>query len=332
VENVPLRLRDLVQPGGKLGAALGRADIVFDIGGGDSFADIYGFKRFFTTWVTKYRGNRAGVPLILSPQTIGPFDHWWSRPLARQAMNRARLVVTRDAPSTRFLDALGVTAPRLEATDVAMRLPFVRPEREPGARVRVGLNVSGLLFNGGYTQSNQFGLSVDYPALIRSIIGHFAAMPEVEVHLIGHVQSEAQPVEDDQRVAERLSAEFPGVIVAPVFRSPVEAKTCIAGMDFFMGARMHATIAAFSAGVPVVPMAYSRKFAGVFGSLGYTRVADCKGENADAILARIRDGFAARETLKTEIAAAMKNVDARLDAYAARASEELRRAVTGCRS
>ena len=56
--------------------------------------------------------------------------------------------------------------------------------------------------------------------------------------------------------------------------SPVAAKSHIAGLDVFIGSRMHATIAAFTAGVPTVPVAYSRKFAGFFGSLGYGALVD----------------------------------------------------------
>lgn len=315
IENQPFRLRDLVSPGGKVGAAIGRCDVIFDIGGGDSFADIYGLKRFFTVWHSKARSLAAGKPLILSPQTVGPFDKWWSRPLARAVMNRAKLVVTRDLPSTRFLQDLGVSAPMLEATDVAMGLPYEPAQPRTDGPIKVGLNVSGLLFNGGYTQSNQFGLKGDYPTLIRDIIRWFQAQPNVEVHLVGHVQSRHIPVEDDHRVGEALAQEFPGTVVAPFFGSPIEAKTYIAGLDFFIGARMHATIAAFSSGVPVIPMAYSRKFIGVFGTLGYDHVADCKADSNQDILTRIQEGFANRAALTGEVAQAMENVTARLAAY-----------------
>lgn len=324
IENEPLRLRHLVRPGDKLAAAIRRCDLVFDIGGGDSFTDIYGFKRFFTIWVTKARTLWAGKPLVLSPQTVGPFDKWWSKPLARMVMNRARFVVSRDAPSTKFLKDLGVRSHILEATDVAMGMSYTKPEARPeDAPVKVGLNVSGLLFNGGYTKSNQFGLKGDYPTLIREIVGWFAAREEVELHLVGHVQSEFIGVEDDQRVSAQLAEEFPGTVLAPVFTSPIEAKSYIAGMDFFMGARMHATIAAFSTGVPVVPMAYSRKFIGVFGTLGYDHVADCKADDPADILDRVQQGYLNRAALKAEVAEAMKQVDARLAAYSDLAAGEI---------
>lgn len=325
LKNVPLRTRHLPRPGGPLGDAIKRSDIVFDIGGGDSFTDIYGPKRFGTIWITKWRAVMAGKPLILSPQTVGPFETTWARTLARRIMNRARLVVTRDAPSTAFLKELGVKAEMMEATDVAMGLPYDLPAPRVGGKIRVGLNVSGLMFSGGYTQDNQFGLKDDYPTLIRRIIAFFQAQDDVEVHLVGHVQSREQPIEDDHRVGEALAQEFPGTIVSPFFKSPSEAKSYIADMDFFMGARMHATIAAFSSNVPVIPMAYSRKFAGVFNTLGYAHVADCKADSADEIVARIEEGFANRDALKAEVIEAMKNVNARLDAYVARAAKEIRR-------
>lgn len=325
IENAPLRLRHLVAPGGVLAAAIKRCDVIFDIGGGDSFTDIYGFKRFFTIWITKARSLFARKPLVLSPQTIGPFDTWWAKPLARGVMNRARFVVSRDAPSTRFLDEMGVKSRILEATDVAMGLSYEKPApRAEGGPVKVGLNVSGLLFNGGYTQSNQFGLRGDYPTLIRDIVRWFVERPEVELHLVGHVQSDHIPVEDDQRVSAALHAEFPGTKLAPVFTSPIDAKSYIAEMDFFMGARMHATIAAFSSGVPVVPMAYSRKFIGVFGTLGYDHVADCKADTSEEILTRVQQGYLNRDALKAEVVEAMKGVDARLARYAEEARAVLK--------
>ena len=56
------------------------------------------------------------------------------------------------------------------AVDVAFRLPFDRPARAADAPIEIGVNVSGLLFNGGYTGGNEFGLQVDYADLMRRFI------------------------------------------------------------------------------------------------------------------------------------------------------------------
>ncbi len=104
-------------------------------------------------------------------------------------------------------------------------------------------------------------------------------------------------------------------MLAPDFPDPSSAKTYIAGLDFFAGARMHACIAAFSSGVPVVPMAYSRKFQGLFGSLGFNRTVDCTTETAEAIETKILAGFDDRATLAAEAVAALALGRAKLAHY-----------------
>ena len=312
-----VRNKDFLKPVGGLLSALRSCDLVIDIGGGDSFADIYGVRRARWMLFSKMMTLALGRPLILAPQTIGPFNKPWMRRWSSRVMDRVRLTVTRDALSTAYLDEIGCTGPRLEASDVALRLPYDPPApRAPDGKVRVGLNVSGLLFNGGYSRANQFGLKSDYPALIRGLIEDMLARPEVELHFVGHVISERLEVEDDQRVCEALAAEYPGTKVAPAFRHPSAAKSYIAGMDFFMGARMHACIAAFSSGVPVLPMAYSRKFEGLFGTLGYRALADCKADDAATIRAKAADAYENRAALKAQAAESLALGRARLDGYA----------------
>lgn len=292
-----------------------RCDLVIDIGEGDSFADIYGFKRFFYYWLSKNIVCSLGKPLILAPQTIGPFDTFAARTMARQVMARCTQVFARDNLSSDYLAKLGVTKNASEAIDVAFRLPFTKKEFTPNGKTRVGINVSGLLFNGGYTGGNQFGLSIDYPATIRKLIKLFLDKPDVQIHLVGHVIEPNMSSEDDYARARSLAEEFPGIIVAPAFTRPSEAKSYIAGLDFFTGARMHACIAAFSSGVPVVPMAYSRKFNGLFGTLGYDKIADCKKDNEEVVIEKIMSGFENREQLHTLITTALLEVEHKLGHY-----------------
>ena len=73
---------------------------------------------------------------------------------------------------------------------------------------------------------------------------------------------------------KRFSADYPEFIVCSRFETPIEAKNFIAGMDIFIGARMHATVAAFSSGVATIPTAYSRKFSGLYNNLGYDCIVD----------------------------------------------------------
>ena len=302
---------------GRVFSIFREADIVVDIGGGDSFSDIYGGKRLTRLLLLKYLALIARRPLVLAPQTMGPFaKRIWAR-LALPAIKRSAIVATRDAMSTKYLSDLGLRREVVEASDVALKLPYDPPAKRDGGPVRVGINVSGLLMNGGYTGANQFGLTMDYPALLRDLITRFQTHPDgCEVHLVAHVLSfNRGAVEDDYQASVDLAAEFEGVVVAPDFGSPSEAKSYIADMDFFMGARMHACIAAFSSGVPVVPMAYSRKFAGLFGTLGYDKTVDCTSEDNETITTRIFEAFEARTELQADMIKARDHGLEKLGAY-----------------
>lgn len=286
-------------------------DMVVDIGGGDSFADIYGGGRFAKMALMKFLVHLAGRPLVIAPQTIGPFQSRVRQFIAAQTIRLSAIVATRDAMSTKATRAMGVKREIIEASDVALRLPFTAPTSRPPGPVRVGINISGLLMSGGYTRNNMFGLQMDYRQLVRDIITHFQRHTDVcQIHLVPHVIAYARgsdmgAVEDDYQASLDIAKEFPGVIVAPAFATPSEAKSYIAGLDFFMGARMHACIGAFSSGVPVVPMAYSRKFAGLFGTIGYDHTVDCTTQSADTILKQIFAAYENRAVLAAEARVAL---------------------------
>lgn len=315
IHAVRLKAADFIPYFGGLHAAVRRCDLVCDIGAGDSFADIYGAKRFIFQAMSKAIVLLADRPLVLSPQTIGPFERPWARRIARRLIRRCRAVVVRDELSLAFVNGLDPAISVINATDVAFRLPYKRPPSNGDTRSHVGINASALLFHGGYDGNNMFGLAVDYPELIRALLRHFTALPGCQVHLVGHVLTEDEGVEDDRHLAMALAREFPGVIVAPRFDGPSQAKSYIAALDFLCASRMHACIAALSSGVAVLPLAYSRKFGGLFGSLGYPHVADCRTEATTAVVAKAIDTFEKRDFLRSAVAAANDEARRRLAPY-----------------
>ncbi|HTI30953.1 MAG TPA: polysaccharide pyruvyl transferase family protein, partial [Sphingomonas sp.] len=73
IRSIDINARLMASPSGYW-REIGKADVVLDIGAGDSWADIYGKKRFAYLWATKMAAIARGKPLIFSPQTIGPFS------------------------------------------------------------------------------------------------------------------------------------------------------------------------------------------------------------------------------------------------------------------
>jgi len=271
-----------------------KSDIVIDIGAGDSFTDIYGRKRLIVLFLMKYLTFLARRPLVLAPQTIGPFNKKISKFLAGNSIRRASIIATRDQLSTLCMQELGVKKHIIEASDVALQLPYTpAPKQDNASPVKVGINISGLLLRGGYTGKNMFGLQMDYRQLIHRIAEKFVNHSDnCELHFVPHVITSVEgELEDDFSACQEMAQAFPTACVAPAFTSPSEAKSYISGLDFFMGARMHSCIAAFSSGVPVVPMAYSRKFEGLFGSLGYDYTVDCTSDEPDDIIDNIMKAY-----------------------------------------
>lgn len=276
-------------------------DVVFDIGEGDSFSDIYGWRRYITQMLSKYFVMRSGMPVILAPQTIGPFNKAPFRCFANMVMKKATKVFVRDSLSSGYMESNKLSHIAQESTDVAFGLPFVRSKKnytnQSKKKFQVGLNVSALLFHGGYTQKNQFKLRCNYKKLIIDLLNALTQTKEYGIHLIPHVLADHYLVEDDYRVSQQLCKQYPSLIIPPKFASPIEAKSYISKMDFFIGSRMHSTIAALSSGVPVIPIAYSRKFIGLFQSLGYDYVIDATKSNEEEIISFILNSLQNRSEL-----------------------------------
>lgn len=296
-------------------AVLRRQDLVLDIGEGDSWTDIYGPKRFSFHVGTKLAALALGKPLVLAPQTIGPFSGAVQRRLSNAVMNRARAVFTRDGLSSQYVASQHIKSETSEFIDVAFRLPFER-QLKAGDRVRVGLNVSGLLYQGGYSGKNELGLTLDYVDLTHRLI---AALIErgAEVHLVPHVTASGGGNDDDWSVVPALRKRFPTLQIPDAFVDSSAAKGFMSGLDFVVGGRMHACIGAFSAGTPVVPIAYSRKFNGLFGTLGYQHYVDGKKVDTQTALAQVLAGFDNRSLLAEDIKPGLAMAAERLDAYEA---------------
>ncbi len=328
VEIFRIDTRAMLSPSG-FWATLGRLDCVLDIGAGDSFADIYGPKRFAFLWLSKMLSIARKVPLVLSPQTIGPFTKPVYRALGAAAIRGSAVTFARDEQSLAVTREMAPRARAELAVDVAFVLPFEdRRATRGGAKVRVGVNASGLLFHQAETGVNRFGLSYDYAAFTRALLSALCAREDVAVHLVTHATSNGDPTDDDSRLADRLAQEFPSAIRVPNFATPSDAKSFISSLDFLVAARMHACIGALSAGTPVVPVAYSRKFSGLFGLLGYDHVLPMQSFNVEKAVDFVLDRIAHRTELAQAEIAANRKVKDLLDVYRAALKQIIAQAVT----
>ena len=142
-----------------------RADFAFDLGQGDSFSDIYGYERF--NWINSQYilAEKYNIPVCILPQTIGPFVNDDVKNKAIKTINNAKEVLVRDRQSFDYVNKIVPNKNITEAVDIAFFMPHIKKNFNID-NIHVGLKVSALLWNGGYTNNNQFGLTVDCKKLI----------------------------------------------------------------------------------------------------------------------------------------------------------------------
>lgn len=303
---------------------LKECDVVVDIGSGDSFSDIYGFKRFIKIYGLKKLVHNPRERLLISPQTFGPFNSWWSKYLAKDALRNSFKVFSRDELSlgrvSRLFNGQQPESVYL-TTDVAFALEklAIKPEYFPllsKSRINIGLNVSGLLYTGGYSGKNQFSLKLDYKKFIDQVIDRYRNQENTTVWLIPHVFQISNPsFESDLDIAESLVERFENVKIAPVFKGPRDAKTFISEMDVVLASRMHAAIAAVSTGTACIPLSYSIKFEGLFNSLEYPHSIDLRKVELNDALDIVDSKIANQSYLMSDAISATKLANTKLTIY-----------------
>ncbi len=173
-----------------------------------------------------------------------------------QDLKRYSLILARESLTYEALLSVGIENAKL-VSDSAFTLPKVEKDFPNGfiPGKTVGINVSPLITGEetvpGITMAN-------YRALMRFIIENTS----LQIALIPHVVVRGS---DDRTVLRALQEEFrdTGRVVLIEDANCMVLKGYIANCRFFVGARTHATIAAYSSFVPTLVVGYSVKAKGI---------------------------------------------------------------------
>jgi polysaccharide pyruvyl transferase WcaK-like protein len=289
-----------------------RADAVLDVSGGDS-------------------------PLILLPQTYGPFSRGRNERTARNLIAGSSLAYARDRRSYENLQ--GILGHRFDpkrhrqGVDLAFGLRPRQPTvmepalqhalERPGLRPLVGLNISGLLTNQSEAASQRFSLVSDYRELIINLIVQLLQTTDAHILLVPHVHAPTGHYESDLDACLALTRQLPQACRAEanerltIVQSPYDAselKWIISQTDWFCGTRMHSTIAALSTGVACCALAYSLKTEGVFESCGVgNATCDLRQLSTEAALELVLSTWHHRQQLSDTLAKQLPNVLAQSD-------------------
>lgn len=284
----------IVLPFTRFGKIIRNLRWVAAINGGDGFSDIYSSETFISRLHETNIAMKCNIPVIILPQTIGPFKEESNRVIANRILQYATRIYVRDDKFIEELNSMGLKYEMTKDLSAYMKPQPFDIDIEPNA---VGLNVSGLTYSNTFrTLSGQFA---SYHYLMKAIVRYFQSQ-NVPIYLIPHSYNYNHPEEsNDDLVAIRdlyakLEDRTNVHVIDRDMISP-QVKYVISRMSFFIGTRMHANFAAIYTKVPLFGLAYSYKFQGAFEANGIydstAMINNITEEECDAIVVKISNKF-----------------------------------------
>lgn len=269
-----------------------------------------------------------GKPVILWGGSVGPFDRapGLMAPMARH-LARMRHVAARESVSYDYLtcklglsNVIRMADPAFVLAPEPVALDAFWPEG--GGRV-LGLNVSSLIER--YRRPGQ-----DLRTEVGDFIRHVVSALGMRVLLVPHVNplTENGHGGDSDYMApllDQLDDLGRAVTLMPGHFNAAQTKYVISQLDFFIGARTHATIAALSSGVPTISIAYSVKARGINRDLFGSEEMVLQTPDVSALSLRKAMDWLVQEEhrLRDTLAHRMDELRAMARAAAARISEQL---------
>jgi polysaccharide pyruvyl transferase WcaK-like protein len=278
-------------------------DIVIN-SGGDQTSGEHGFG--VSTFMNSIYALLLDKPVVLYGESLGYFSNHIFNSIAKFVLNRTTLILLRENISKKYLDDNHITKPKIYVTADPAFLLKASPQshvfdilsKEGIDEIRkplIGINPSGLI-------NKLLGEEKTTNTMAR-VIDNLVENLNATIIMIPHVYTS----NGDDRIA--INSVFHKVKNKSKVKTikneyaPQELKGIIGQCDLFIGARMHATIAATSMLVPTVGIAYSHKMHGIIGEmLGQQKyILDIKELNYENLISTINDAWENREKIKKEL-------------------------------
>ncbi|SOD40091.1 polysaccharide pyruvyl transferase family protein [Nitrosovibrio sp. Nv4] len=244
--------------------------------GGDTISLDYGSGSLFMASGFMDAAARAGHATMLVAASISPLkDPVFERYMARH-LKRYSVITVRETESLAYLKHVGLDNAVLVADPAFALEPeaveWVHPLTQ--SRAVLGFNISPVIEESWRRAGNSGNLVEESVAFLRKVL----AETDLRVALIPHVD----PLDDslynsDTSILDRIQTSLGGpsarLVLVPRSFNAAQLKYLIGRCRYFMGGRTHATIAAWSQGVPTISFAYSTKAYGLnkdlFGTLDF---------------------------------------------------------------
>jgi colanic acid/amylovoran biosynthesis protein len=286
------------------------ADVCVSAGGGYLYDDGSRTARLNTArrLLPLRAARRAGTPVVLFSQSIGPFRSELCQSLVGRELRQSRRVIVREELSLAVARSMGV-APEL-CDDVAFALePDAPPPGAPDVqRGTIGVTAMSSL------------PGVDRP-------GHRSYLDELQGGLVEALGSAGRPVavisqvsahagDDDVAVGRELSRRLAQAGLNARFvdlgdATDGQVSAFYGRLELVVASRLHSGILALCAGTPIVALSYLPKTDGVLARLGMGAwVLPAAGLRADRLASTLSAALADTGALRGEIQARLPSLRA----------------------
>lgn len=238
--------------------------------GGDNFSLEYGIPYNFLGWNAMARD--AGLPVFIWGASIGPFtkEPTFEGQFVRHARTLTRIFV-RETETLAYLTRLGLEEKLHLAADPAFAMVPKKPRDEAESLGQaIGINLSPLMAQfvtaGNMDAWKEMAVQM-LLAIIKTTERPIVLIPHVNATDATRSSDAGWYYKDDFGFLSEVKndprlKDLPLTLLSNELSAP-ELKHEISRLWAFAGARTHATIAAFSAGVPCISLAYSIKARGL---------------------------------------------------------------------
>jgi colanic acid/amylovoran biosynthesis protein len=250
-------------------------------------------------------------PIVLFAESLGYYRNPVNRIVAKYIFTHVGLILVREELSKNYLLDLGIGDEKIFVTaDPAFLLErapqlrvdeiFARENIPKFSRPLIGINPSSSIpkFRDDTKKGEQ-----EYIALMTEVITHVIETKDADILLIPHVFADGNDDRDIIRKIAGAVSKNSNVYQITQEYTAAELKGIIGCCDMFIGARMHATIAATSQSIPTIGIAYSHKMKGIIGdALGLNQyIIDINKLDAERLSGMIDDVFSNRESISEYI-------------------------------
>lgn len=264
---------------GKEFRAYSKADLIVDLSG-DGYSDEITPLGSIIHSLQLLPGIILGKKIYICAQSLGPFNTFFTRSLAKFVFNKVSLLTVRESLSEKYLQSMELKRSISITGDCAFGMsPNINEQVKPWhisfakwksqGKIIIGVSLSKrlsrFLFPEIEDMTQKYNIYIETMAhIIDQLINRYDCKIVFIPHVLGPALVDDRYTHRD--IAEHIKKSEDVIILEDPFVTN-EMKAIISKVDYMISARMHALIAAYSTGVPGVAVGYSHKYAGIIGEM-----------------------------------------------------------------